>query len=191
MRNARTKLVWLADAVCVAYFHAQTGTAMPRVYVSVCVCVAVVSLCLVGSAVNENVLKLFRGVSRGFCIFFAFLLFCLLFWKYLISALTMRQNIPYTYIIKMPMPNIDALCATFATLLLLIFQCQCISILRRCDVRRPPRRRRRQSSGIDLWQRHCILLHLKEIFLEIGTRKKFCWKINVKWHRAGHVRGGG
>lgn len=63
----------------------------------------------------------------------------------------MRQNIPYTYIIKMPMPNIDALCATFATLLLLIFQCQCISILWRCDVRRPPRRRRRrQSSGIDL-----------------------------------------
>lgn len=77
------------------------------------------------------------------------------------------------------MPNIDALCASFATLLrlsflLLIFQCQCISILWR----------RRQSSGIDLWQRHCILLHLKEIFLEIGTRKKFCSKINVKCCRA-------
>lgn len=43
----------------------------------VCVCAAVVSLCLVGSAVNENVLKLFRGVSLGF--FFIFWLFCSLF----------------------------------------------------------------------------------------------------------------
>lgn len=36
----------------------------------------------------------------------------------------------------------------------------------------PPLYRWWQSSGIDLWQRHCILLYLKEIFLEIGTRQR-------------------
>lgn len=36
--NTRAKLVWLADAVCVAYFHAQTGTAVVHGFVCVCVC---------------------------------------------------------------------------------------------------------------------------------------------------------
>lgn len=72
MRNARTKLVWLADAVCVAYFHAQTGTAMPRVSVSVCVCGG----CVAVSGRVRCQRKCFEIVSRRFAWFLHF--FCLL-----------------------------------------------------------------------------------------------------------------
>jgi len=129
----------------------------------VCVCVCTVCVCvfILGSLSTKMFWNCFGTVP--FCSFFRSR-----YSKYLISVLTLR---------KMQKSLKNALSWIFvppANFLLIIMKFFNVNAFQFCGASPSWW----QSSGIDLWQRHCILLYLKEIFLEIGTRQKGeKWKV--------------